>query len=130
MAEPRDSYSRCLMNPGFLDRFYEIFLASDPIVAPLFRNTDFEHQKTALRHMLTTVVMFDSGNEIAVQGLARMARLHGPDGLAIPKHLYERWADSLLAAVGESDPGFSAEAETAWRDGIAKAIEFMIANQA
>ena len=49
------SLGRCNARPGFLDRFYERFLAMSPKVAEKFKHTDFVRQKRALRasfHMM------------------------------------------------------------------------------
>lgn len=48
MPEPKDSFGRCISTPQFIDRFYEIFLASHPAVKPMFRNTNFVQQKELL----------------------------------------------------------------------------------
>ena len=42
------SLRRCNANPGFLDLFYETFLASSPKVREKFANTDFDRQKRLL----------------------------------------------------------------------------------
>ena len=47
-----DSLQRCNSNPNFLDRFYEVFLASSPKVKEKFAQTDFVRQKRALRASL------------------------------------------------------------------------------
>lgn len=130
MAEPRESYGRCLGKRSFFDRFYELFLASDPAVPPMFEATDFERQKAALRHMLTAVVMFDDGNEFGAQSLARVARSHGPEGLDVPKHLYDRWLECLVQTVREHDPLFGPAVEEAWRRVTTRSIAFVLSQRA
>jgi len=44
-----DSLERCTRASGFLDRFYELFLASSEEVAKKFKHTDFRKQKRALK---------------------------------------------------------------------------------
>ena len=43
------SYGRCCVHPAFFDRFYEIFLGSDPAIRPMFVRTNFAKQKALLR---------------------------------------------------------------------------------
>ena len=45
----QQSYGRCLRGKNFIERFYEIFLASHPDIAPMFAETDFQKQRMALR---------------------------------------------------------------------------------
>ena len=60
------SLTRCLGIPAFLDRFYEIFLASSPEVAEKFKDTNFARQKVALGQSLYLMVMAAEGGEAAV----------------------------------------------------------------
>lgn len=52
-----DSLGRCNRYLAFLDRFYEIFLASSPKVREKFANTDFVRQKSALRASLYAMLL-------------------------------------------------------------------------
>jgi hemoglobin-like flavoprotein len=130
VAEPRDSYGRCLGRGDFIGRFYEIFLASDPSVPPLFAKTDFAKQKALLRHMLMTMILFDGEDELAARSLQRMGTLHGTEGLDVSKHLYELWTASLLRAVREHDPKCDAGVVAAWTAVCRRAIDFMLGAQA
>ena len=44
-----ESYGRGCTHPEFFDRFYEIFLRSDPSIRPMFLHTSFSKQKALLR---------------------------------------------------------------------------------
>jgi len=127
LAEPRDSYARCLSHREFFDRFYERFLASHPEVPRFFENTDFAEQKRQLRHMLTSIVMYDGGDPLAELTLMRTARVHGPQGLRVPKDLYGHWLESLLETVRWADPRFDAAVEEAWRRVIWRAVDLILA---
>jgi hypothetical protein len=48
-----DSLERCTTGRRFLDRFYELFVASSAEVAAKFANTDFRVQKAALKVSLS-----------------------------------------------------------------------------
>ena len=44
-----DSLERCTSDRRFLERFYELFIASSPEAAAKFAHTDFRVQKAALK---------------------------------------------------------------------------------
>jgi hemoglobin-like flavoprotein len=124
----KDSFSRCCVNPKFLDRFYEIFLGSHPTIAPMFRNTDFARQKQLLRTGLTMVLMHATGNKVGTQGLDRIGQSHSRKGLNIDPALYPNWVESLIKAVKECDPQCDRKMEEDWRD-VLKQGTALIASQ-
>ena len=65
IQEVEASYGRCLLKDGFLNRFYEIFMASHPDIRPMFAHTDFTAQIGLLRHGLNSVFMYVEHNPIA-----------------------------------------------------------------
>ncbi len=124
----KDSFSRCCVNPKFLDRFYEIFLSSHPAIAPMFRNTDFAKQKQLLRTGLTMVLMHGEGNQVGTQGLGRIGQSHSRKGLKIDPALYPNWVESLIKAVKECDPQCDKSLEEEWRTMLKKGTA-LIASQ-
>lgn len=52
-----DSYERCMRRPGFIDRFYEILMASSQEVADKFAHTDFRKQKRLLKASLCMLML-------------------------------------------------------------------------
>lgn len=114
----KESFSRCCVNSKFLDRFYEIFLASHPAIAPLFRNTDFAKQKMALRSGLAMMVMHTEGNKVGTQGLDRIGQSHSRKHLNIDPSLYQFWIESLIKTVKECDPQCDAKLEGEWRQAL------------
>lgn len=133
MAEPRPrqvssfsrSLSRCIGNPRFLDRFYELFINSSEAVAGKFRDTDLERQKRALSSSLYAMVMASEGGEAAIAYLDQIARRHGRQDLDIPAEMYDQWLECLIRAVRESDPEFTPEVEQVWRGMMRFGIQFM-----
>ncbi|MDE3225253.1 MAG: globin [Nitrospirota bacterium] len=121
----KDSFSRCCVNPKFLDRFYEIFLASHPAIAPMFRNTDFARQKQLLRTGLTMVLMHGDGNQVGTQGLGRIGQSHSRKGMKIDPALYPHWVESLIKAVKECDPQCDKALEEEWRATLKKGTAFI-----
>jgi len=121
------SLTRCNANPAFLDRFYEIFLASSPKVREKFGNTDFERQKRALRgsfHLL--LLAADDEKRGPNRYLRDLAAQHGHRRLDIGAELYDLWLDSLLDTVRECDTEFSEEVENAWERVMMVGIHYML----
>ena len=121
-----ESLLRCCARPGFLERFYELFMASSPEVRAKFAHTDFERQTRALRAALQMMVLA-AGDPLKSPGryLKDLAESHGRGKLDIGAHLYDLMLDSLLAAVKEFDPQFSPEIEKAWEAVMMVGIGFM-----
>ena len=123
-----DSFERCIQNartPGFLDRFYEIFIASSLEVAQKFLKTDFQNQVQALKASLCFLMIASAGEPQAMSHLEEMAQLHDRHHLNIRPGLYDLWLTCLLEAVREYDALFDTETEMAWRRVLGFGIEFM-----
>ncbi|HLT28458.1 MAG TPA: globin [Myxococcaceae bacterium] len=119
------SYGRCLLDPQFLDRFYDRFIASSPAVAERFAKTDMARQKDMMRSSLSMLVMFDKGKPIARPTLDQLRVSHGPGRYAIPRQMYEDWLECLLVSVRESDRQLTPELEARWREAMTKGIAYM-----
>lgn len=120
-----ESLRRCLERPGFIDRFYELFLASSEEVRRKFENTDFAKQRTALKRSLYAAIFVQQRSDAALAELERVARRHGRAELDVPPALYELWLASLLATAREWDPGFTDETAEAWRSILRPMIQFI-----
>jgi hemoglobin-like flavoprotein len=123
-----DSLKRCDTNPGFLDRFYQTFLASSPKVKEKFVNTDFVRQKRALRASLHLMLVAASEEDGPRKYLAGLAARHGRSQLDIGAELYDLWLDSLLTTVKASDPEFSSEVEAAWESVMTVGIQYLLSH--
>ena len=119
------SYDRFLSKPGFLERFYEIFLGSSPEVAEKFRDTDFVRQTQRLKASLYMLMVASLGTREALQHLKRMAQLHSRKQLNIRPELYDLWLTSLLKAVAEFDRLFDEKTEQAWRRVLLPGIDYI-----
>jgi hemoglobin-like flavoprotein len=113
--------------PGarFLERFYELFLASSPEVRAKFAHTDFRRQRRVLKVSLYLMMLAVEGRLEGRIHLDEIARRHGRGGLGIQPELYDLWLECLIAAVREHDPRFDAETERAWRAVLRSGIEVM-----
>jgi hemoglobin-like flavoprotein len=118
----QQSFSRCTLKKGFVDRFYEIFLASHPSLKPMFAHTNFVEQKQLLRKGISMMLLFAQGNPMAKNAMDRLAKSHGPEGMKIRPELYSYWVDGLMRAVAEFDPQFGPELDKAWREALAAGI--------
>ena len=121
------SLRRCSANPGFLDLFYETFLASSPKVKEKFADTDFERQKRLLHSSFYLILLAsedpDNGPE---RYLGHLAERHSVHDLNIGSEFYDLWLDSLLAVVKECDPEFNDEIENCWEHVMGIGIDFLL----
>lgn len=114
-SEVEKSFGRCTVNPKFLDRFYEIFLASNPSIGPMFAKTEFTKQKAALRGGLTMILMHSQGNSVGTKALDKIADSHSKKKLNISPTLYPFWVNSLIQTIREFDSELTPALEAEWR---------------
>jgi hemoglobin-like flavoprotein len=121
------SLRRCLGPPTFLERFYELFLASSPEVAAKFEGTDFQRQKAALRDsfFVMETVAESAPSSPPWAALRKLAVTHDRDHRDVPPEMYDLWLSCLIEAVSEYDPQFSPEVERAWRETLTVGIDYM-----
>ena len=120
---------RCLSNLYFLDRFYQEFISSSQEVAEAFAHTDMERQKAMLTaSMYHLANLIEKRDEEAHQHMEELGAIHGSHGLDIPSHLYDKWLESLLIAVSESDPAYDEKLESVWREVMLYGINLMKAS--
>lgn len=120
------SLGRCLSHERFLDLFYEKFLGSSPKVREKFAQTDFTHQKRALKASLHMILLAAEDPE---KGPARyledIARRHGASDLDVGAELYDLWLDSLLETVEECDRDYRPAVRTAWEEVMMVGIRYI-----
>jgi hemoglobin-like flavoprotein len=121
------SYCRCFSGEGFIDTFYELFLAKSQEVADKFRGTDFKRQKRVLRESLLTMLRFSRGFEFAREDLERLGMRHGRCDLDISPQLYCLWLDALCEAVERHDPECTADLSKKWMQAMSPGIELIVA---
>jgi hemoglobin-like flavoprotein len=115
----QQSYGRCLREKNFIERFYEIFLASHSDIAPMFAQTDFQKQRMALRRGISAAISHAAGSSISSRTISQMAQTHSRHGRSpVPTHLYPYWIDSLLQAIAEFDPETTPQLIERWRQGM------------
>ena len=119
------SLARCLADPAFITRFYDLFVDTSPEAAEKFRNTNFERQRRAMGTSLYVIVLALEQGEAAMSYLDRVARQHGRNELDIRPELYDAWLRCLIQSVEEYDPLFSEDVETVWREAMQFGIQYM-----
>lgn len=119
-----DSYARCTSNPGFLDKFYELFIASSDEVKKKFKDTDMDDQKLMLQASLSYIVLA-SRDPSALRYLDNVAESHSSRQYNIPSHLYDLWLKSMIQAVQLFDPEFNSEIKKAWEQIMKKGINYL-----
>jgi hemoglobin-like flavoprotein len=121
------SLRRCNANPGFLDLFYEKFLAASPKVRERFANTDFARQKRLLHASFYLILLASEDPENGpARYLDHLAARHSVHDLNIGAELYDIWLDSLLAVVKECDPEFDDSIEESWERIMGIGIDYML----
>jgi len=126
ISRVRLSYGRSIAKRGFLGRFYEIFLSSDPRIAKKFENTDLKKQQELLAMSVNMVILFPQANKIAKNAVGRIRESHSRKGLGIEPHLYHLWKQSLIQAVSEHDPEFDSQLEASWQKVLQIAIDYIV----
>ncbi len=122
------SLERCQGDLAFLQKFYDLFLATSPKVAEKFKGVDFLKQIRALKATLYMVALVSTGDAFARKHLIKIAKSHGKQGLNITPDLYDLWRTTLLKTVSQVDPAFDDQVEDAWDHVLQATIDFMLEN--
>jgi hemoglobin-like flavoprotein len=123
------SFGRCRAAAGFLDAFYQRFIASSDEVRAKFAGTDMKRQVRMLEDSLLVVAVAIQGEEgsPARDDLPRIAARHSRQDLDIRPGLYDVFLECLVETVRTHDPQFTNEIEAAWRETMRFGIDYMSA---
>lgn len=127
IQEIRTSLGRAITHGDLFERFYEIFLESNPRIKPMFANTNMSVQKGLLRQGVNLALMFAEGKAIGKSAMDRLRNSHSKSHISIDPSMYRYWLDSFMKAVAEFDPEFNADLDKLWRQALSKAIDHMAA---
>jgi len=123
----RESLKRCLASSGFLDTFYDRFVASSEEVRAKFRNTDLSRQTRMLAdslYVLANAALSEEGSP-GRGSLPYIAARHSRSDLDVSPGLYDQWLACLIDTARLHDPDFAPEVEGAWRTTLGWGIEYM-----
>lgn len=126
LAEVKDSYSRCCVDPKFFDVFYGNFLASHPTIAPMFAKTEMSKQKALLRQGISMMFMHLGGNGVGTTGIDRIGESHSKKKMNIDPNLYDFWINSLVKSVKECDEKMTPALETEWRKTLRTGVDRIV----
>jgi 7,8-dihydro-6-hydroxymethylpterin-pyrophosphokinase len=124
ITEAKQSLNRCLKNPAFLDRFYQLFLSSSDVIKEKFKNTSFNNQKIVLKASLHIMLLLAQGKLSETATLKKMAERHSRRDLDIDPIFYHNWLECMIQAANVSDPEFTRDTEQAWREALSPGIDF------
>ena len=120
-----ESLSRCYANPGFLERFYQLFLEASPEARAKFAGTDMAQQRRMLKASLMLMMLAGGAGTGSMGHMAHIGAVHGKGGHDIPAPLYDIWLDCLLQAVREIDPRVDDTLLAVWRRVLEPGIAYM-----
>jgi len=120
------SFGRCRSTAGFLDAFYQRFIASSDEVRAKFAGSDMMRQVSMIEDSLYVVANAVLGEEgsPARGDLPRLAARHSRQDLDIRPELYDLFLECLVVTVRTHDPLFSPEVEAAWRETMGFGIDY------
>ena len=130
-ARSRDTFlaslGRCRASAGFLDAFYQRFIASSDEVRAKFAGTDMQRQVRMLEDSLLVVAVAVQGEEgsPARSDLPRIAARHSRQDLDIRPGLYDVFLECLVETVRTHDAQFTSDVEAAWRETMRFGIDYM-----
>ncbi len=120
----QQSYGRCLRDKHFIDRFYEVLMASHPEIPPMFAHTDMFKQRLALRRGISIAILHAAGSTLAKRSVDKMADLHGASGPApVQPHFHACWLESLIKVIAETDPVADTALLVRWRQAMSVVID-------
>ena len=119
------SFGRCIVRGDLFSKFYDIFLASSPEIAPRFANTDFDKQKLLLRQGINYALMRAKGSQAAENSLARIRESHSKKNLDVEPRMYPLWKSAFLQAIEQADEEITPEVKAAWDEVLQETVDFV-----
>jgi hemoglobin-like flavoprotein len=117
------SYERCLRKGDLMQRFYDLFMASEADIASRFARTDFAAQKRLLQQSISLAILFAAGDPVGRIGIERIRNSHAQDRMDIAPRYYAYWKSAFLRAIEEFDPEFGEGLAHAWEAVLQKTVD-------
>lgn len=121
-SDVEKSYDRVKDHPDFFDFFYHSLFSSNRAIFEMFKQTNMESQKKALRDSIQYMLMLNAGSKIANRKFDQLAITHDRDHRNVNPILYKHWIDSLLKALAAYDPQFNLTLDMKWREAVSAGI--------
>lgn len=118
-----DSFSRCLADVDFMNKFYGAFMASSPEIRDKFKNTDFTRQQKMLERSLYAIVASSEENYASDEYLVGLVARHR--AMNIKPEYYDIWLSCLVDAASRSDPEFDENIRRAWQAVLQRGVDLM-----
>ena len=119
-----NSYQRCLRDPQFFYTFYDVFWQKDDKFRQMFANTDMDKQIKMLKLSIVMLMLSTTSKESRAL-FNNYAERHGPGGLNVAPIDFDIWLDSLLETVAQTDPLYTDDVDSAWRQCFANGLAMM-----
>jgi hemoglobin-like flavoprotein len=117
------SLERALTDTGFVDRFYDAFIASSVEIEGLFQHANMPRLKRKLQNSLRLITQAIDDEPGAAEYLELLGRTHNRLGIE-PQH-FDGWTWALIDTVAQCDPEFGPDTEQAWRSVLNEAVARM-----
>ena len=119
----QSSYSRCTLDPEFIQTFYKLFVTLSDQVQQYFAHIPPGRQIKMLEYALYLQMLAIDDSPDARECLLGLGDSH--NSLTIKPHLYDHWLNSLVRAVeyyeGKLHPGIG----EIWREVLGPGLELM-----
>lgn len=116
------SYDRVKDIDDFFNFFYHSLFSSERAIFEMFKKTNMQSQKKALRDSIQYMLMLNAGSQIANRKFDELAITHDREHRNVKPELYKYWVDSLIRALAAFDPLFHLSLAEKWRLAVAAGI--------
>lgn len=117
------SYDRVKDIDDFFNFFYHSLFSSDRAIFEMFKKTNMQSQKKALRDSIQYMLMLNAGSQIANRKFDQLAITHDREHRNVKPELYQHWVDSLIKALASFDPQFNLSLSKKWHLAVATGID-------
>jgi hemoglobin-like flavoprotein len=123
----RESLLRVSATDGFLDGFYDHFMAQSDEIAAFFLNRDMSQLKKKLRDTLQTVADTVDDKPGLHLYIELLGRIH--QRLKVERRHFTMWQAALVDTVAMYDDRYDKQVERAWNRVIGHVIDLLFREQ-
>jgi len=110
-----ESLRQCMARPGFTERFLTLLAERAPHLRDRIAAAEGGAARLTAQRCMTTLVLAVSEVVSPAEFEARFRECTGAGGLGLGPETYPAWADALLTAVREADPGMDSGLLASWQ---------------